>query len=136
MFYTANMKFKNKSKLVTYQHGFGYGICDSLYADHEYNISDFFFLRGVGKIIKKPKNWCKSNFLSRAKTANKILFVHRTNKRFPITEEYNYDEFDWIEYLKKLIKIPSLITKEFRKKIVYRVHSGNLCNEFQFLKKE
>ena len=34
-----------------------------------------------------------------------------------------------------MIKIPSLITKEFRKKIVYRVHSGNLCNEFQFLKK-
>ena len=54
MFYTANMKFKNKSKLVTYQHGFGYGICESLYTDHEYNISDF-FLRGVGKIIKKTK---------------------------------------------------------------------------------
>ena len=35
-----------------------------------------------------------------------------------------------------MIKIPSLINKELRKKIVYRMHPGNKCNEFQFVKKK
>ena len=84
---------------------------------------------------KKNQKLGVNRIFSRNKNANKILFVHRTNKRFPINEEYNYDEFNWIKYLKHLIKIPSLINEEFRREIVYRVHSGNLCNEFQFLKK-
>ena len=134
MFYTANMKFKKKTKLVTYQHGFGYGIFESLYTDHEYNISDVFFTWGWRE-KKKNQKLGVNRIFSRNKNANKILFVHRTNKRFPINEEYNYDEFNWIKYLKHLIKIPSLINEEFRREIVYRVHSGNLCNEFQFLKK-
>ena len=134
MFYTANMKFKKKSKLVTYQHGFGYGISESNYTDHEYNISDVFFTWGW-KDNKKNQKLGINRIFSRDKTADKILFVHRSNKKFPINEEYYYDEFNWIKYLKQLIKIPSLINEEFRRKIVYRMVPENICNEFQFLKK-
>ena len=134
MFYTANMKFKKKTKLFTYQHGFSYGIYESLYTDHEYNISDVFFTWGW-KNNKKNQKLGVNRIFSRGKNANKILFVHRTNKRFPMNDEYNFDEFDWIKYIKQLIKIPNLINEELRRNIIYRVHSGNLCNEFQFLKK-
>jgi putative transferase (TIGR04331 family) len=117
MFYTANMKSKKKTKLATYQHGSNYGLFSSLYIDHEYNISDVFFTWGWKDNKKKQKLGANRIFL-RNKTADKILFVNRTNKRFPIIEESNYDEFDWIKYIKQLIKIPTLINEEYREKIV------------------
>lgn len=135
MFYTANMKFKKKTKLATYQHGCNYGLFTSLYLDHEYNISDVFFTWGWKDNNKNQKLGVNRTF-SRNKNPDKILFVNRTNKKFSINEENNYDEFDWIKYIKQLIKIPSLINKDFRGKIVYRMNPGNACNELQFLKKK
>ena len=45
------------------------------------NMSRCFLLR-AGKTIKKTKN--SINQISLNKTADKILFVHKSNKRFPI----------------------------------------------------
>ena len=79
MFYTANMKFK--TKLVTYQHGFGYGIFESLYTDHEYNIWCFFYL--AGKKTKNSKTGINRIF-SRNKNANKIYLYIELIKDFQL----------------------------------------------------